>query len=51
VKTLARYLEIIVDPTFHDFHDNRGSVRHAYLETAKNLDSVGGMRRMTLMLR
>jgi hypothetical protein len=31
VKTLARYLEIIVDPTFDDFHDNRGSVRHAYL--------------------
>jgi hypothetical protein len=31
VKTLARYLEIIVDPTFDEFHGNRGSVRHAYL--------------------
>jgi hypothetical protein len=31
VKTLARYLEIIVDPTFDEFHVNRGSVRHAYL--------------------
>jgi hypothetical protein len=31
MKTLARYLEIIVDPTFDDFHGNRGSVRHAYL--------------------
>lgn len=31
VKTLARYLEIIVDPTFDDFNGNRGSVRHAYL--------------------
>jgi hypothetical protein len=25
VKTLARYLEIIVDPTFDDFAGNRGS--------------------------
>jgi hypothetical protein len=31
MKTLARYLEIIVDPTFDDFNGNRGSVRHAYL--------------------
>jgi hypothetical protein len=31
VRTLARYLEIIVDPTFDDFHANRGSARHAYL--------------------
>ena len=31
MKTLARYLEIIVDPTFDDFHGNGGSVRHAYL--------------------
>lgn len=31
MKTLARYLEVIVDPTFDDFHSNRGSVRHAYL--------------------
>ncbi len=31
MKTLVRYLEIIVDPTFDDFHANGGSVRHAYL--------------------
>jgi hypothetical protein len=31
MRTLARYLEIIVDPTFDDFRGNRGSVRHAYL--------------------
>jgi len=30
MKTLARYLEVIVDPTFDDFHANRGSFRHAY---------------------
>jgi hypothetical protein len=31
VKTLARYLEVIVDPTFDDFERNLGSIRHAYL--------------------
>jgi hypothetical protein len=31
MNTLARYLEIIVDPTFDDFYGNRGSFRHAYL--------------------
>jgi hypothetical protein len=31
VKTLARYLEVIVDPTFDDFYGGRGSVRLAYL--------------------
>ncbi|HUN87132.1 MAG TPA: hypothetical protein VMU48_22325 [Terracidiphilus sp.] len=31
MKTLARYLEVIVDPTFDDFQDNRRSFRHAYL--------------------
>ena len=31
MKTLARYLEIIVDPTFDDFYSNRSSVRLAYL--------------------
>ena len=31
VKTLARYLEIIVDPTFYDFYSNRDSIRLAYL--------------------
>src|ERR1017187_642084 len=31
VNTLARYLEVIVDPTFDDFYGDRGSVRLAYL--------------------
>jgi len=31
VKTLARYLAVIVDPTFDDFLNNPRSVRHAYL--------------------
>lgn len=31
MKTLARYVEVIVDPTFDDFHGNSGSFRHAYL--------------------
>lgn len=31
MKTLARYLEVIVDPTFDDFLGNTASFRHAYL--------------------
>jgi hypothetical protein len=31
MNTLARYLELIVDPTWDDFHKNRGSHRHAFL--------------------
>ena len=31
MNTLARYLEVIVDPTFDDFNGNKNSVRHAYL--------------------
>lgn len=31
MKTLARYLEVIVDPTFDDFYGDRASIRHAYL--------------------
>ena len=31
MKTLARYLEVVVDPTFDDFYADRGSVRLAYL--------------------
>jgi hypothetical protein len=31
VKTLALYLEVIVNPTFDDFYSNPTSVRHAYL--------------------
>jgi len=31
MKTLARYLQVIVDPTYDDFYVNSGSFRHAYL--------------------
>ena len=31
MKTLARYLEVIVDPTFDDFYRDRSSIRLAYL--------------------
>lgn len=31
VNTLGRYLELIVDPTWDDYHKNRESVRHAFL--------------------
>ena len=31
MKTLARYLEVIVDPTFDDFYRDRSSLRLAYL--------------------
>jgi hypothetical protein len=31
MNTLARYLEIIVDPTFDDFYKDRSSLRLAYL--------------------
>ena len=31
MKTLARYLEVIVDPTYDDFYSNPRSIRHAYL--------------------
>ena len=31
MNTLARYLEVIVDPTFDDFYLDRTSVRLAYL--------------------
>jgi hypothetical protein len=31
MNTLQRYLEVIVDPTWDDFHANRDSVRHAFL--------------------
>lgn len=31
MKNLARYLEVIVGPTFDDLYGNRGSVRLAYL--------------------
>jgi hypothetical protein len=31
MKTVARYLEVIVVPTYNDFYSNPSSVRHAYL--------------------
>ncbi|TQF37925.1 hypothetical protein UNPF46_17585 [Bradyrhizobium sp. UNPF46] len=31
MNTLQRYLEVIVDPTWDDFHANRNSARHAFL--------------------
>jgi hypothetical protein len=31
MRTLGRYLEVIVDPTFDDFCGNSRSFRHAYL--------------------
>jgi hypothetical protein len=31
MNTLKRYLEVIVDPTWDDFHANRNSARHAFL--------------------
>ena len=40
MKTLARYLQVIVDPTFDDFDCNRGSVRHAYLACVSIFHSV-----------
>jgi hypothetical protein len=37
-QTLARHLKVIVDPTFDDFHDNRGSVRHG-LDPSRSLQA------------
>jgi hypothetical protein len=40
VDTLARYLELIVDPTWDDFHQHRDSVRHAFLACVAICHSV-----------
>jgi hypothetical protein len=40
VKTLARYLEVIVDPTYDDFSANSGSFRHAYLTSVAIFHAV-----------
>jgi hypothetical protein len=40
VKTLARYLEVIVDPTYDDFYGNPDSLRHAYLACVSIFHSV-----------
>lgn len=54
MKTLARYLEVIVDPTYDDFYANSGSFRHAYLACVAIFHSVdraaeeNGVRSATL---
>ena len=40
MKTLARYLEVIVDPTYDDFCNNSRSFRHAYLVCVAIFHSV-----------
>jgi hypothetical protein len=40
MDTLARYLEVIVDPTWDDFHSNRQSPRHAFLTCVAIYHSV-----------
>jgi hypothetical protein len=40
MKTLARYLEVIVDPTFDDFLGNSSSFRHAYLTSVAIFHAV-----------
>ena len=40
MKTLARYLEVIVDPTFDDFLSNPRSVRHANLASVAIFHAV-----------
>jgi hypothetical protein len=39
-KRLARYLELIVDPTFDDFHAKRGSIRLAFLTSVTIYHSI-----------
>ena len=54
MKTLARYLKVIVDPTFDDFLGNSGSFRHAYLASVAIFHAVdraaeeSGVRRARL---
>jgi hypothetical protein len=40
MNTLQSYLETIVDPTWDDFHENRSSVRHAFLACVAIFHSV-----------
>ena len=40
MNTLKRYLEVIVDPTWDDFHSNRGPARHAFLAFVAIFHSV-----------
>jgi hypothetical protein len=47
MKTLARYLEIIVDPTFDDFYANRSSIRLAYLTAIAIFHAVDRMAEET----
>ena len=43
MNTLARYLELIVDPTWDDFHANRNSQRLAFLTCVAIFHSVDRM--------
>lgn len=40
MKTLARYLEVIVNPTYDEFHANSSSFRHAYLTSVAIFHAV-----------
>jgi hypothetical protein len=40
VKDLARYIELIVEPTFEDFRRNPTSIRHAYLACVATYHAV-----------
>jgi hypothetical protein len=40
MNTLARYLELIVDPTFDEFHAKRDSIRLAFLASVAIYHSV-----------
>lgn len=40
MNTLARYLELIVDPTFDEFHAKRDSIRLAFLTSVAIYHSV-----------
>jgi hypothetical protein len=40
MNTLHRYLEVIVDPTWDEFHANSNSVRHAFLTCVAIYHSV-----------
>jgi hypothetical protein len=40
MNMLARYLRLIVDPTFDEFHANRGSIRLAFLTSVVIYHSI-----------
>jgi hypothetical protein len=51
MKTLARYLEVIVDPTFDDFLSNTGSFRHAYLAWPSSIQLIAPPKKMESALQ